>query len=58
LSKDEVRARMRKEWEVHVTELESRGDIIIRTTEEFYFPDGIPNVQQTQALFYTLVENS
>jgi hypothetical protein len=49
---------MRKEWEVHVTELESRGDIIIRTTEEFYFPDGIPNVQQTQALFYTLVENS
>jgi hypothetical protein len=48
---------MRKEWEVHVTELESRGDIIIRTTEEFCFPDGITNVQQTQTLFYTLVEN-
>jgi len=58
LSKEEIRARMRNEWEVDVTELESRGDIIIRTTEELYFPDGVPNIQRTMALWSTLVENS
>jgi hypothetical protein len=58
LPKDQVRDRIRKEWEVDVEELESRGDIIIRTTEELYFPDGIPNIQRTMALWSTLVENS
>lgn len=57
LPKDEIRARMRNEWKVDVTQLESRGDIIIRTTEELYFPDDIPNVQRTTALWSTLVEN-
>jgi hypothetical protein len=57
LPKDEIRARMRIEWEVDVAELESTGDIIIRTTEELYFPDGIPNIQRTMALWSTLVEN-
>jgi hypothetical protein len=57
LPKDEIRARMRDEWEVDVAELESRGDIIIRTTEEMYFPDGVPNIQRTKALWSTLVEN-
>jgi len=32
-------ARMRNEWEIDVAELESRGDVIIRTTKEFYFLD-------------------
>ena len=57
LPKDEIRARMRNEWKINVAELESRGDIIIRTTEELYFPDGIPNIQRTMALWSTLVEN-
>lgn len=57
LPKDEIRVRMRSEWEVDVVELESRGDIIIRTTEELYFPDGIPNIQRTMALWSALVEN-
>jgi hypothetical protein len=57
LSKDEIRSRMENEWQLDVTELESRGDIIIRTTEEIYFPDGIPNIQRTIALWSTLVEN-
>jgi hypothetical protein len=57
LSKDEIRARMRNEWKVNVAELESRGDIIIRTTEEIYFPDGIPNIQRIVALWSTLAEN-
>jgi hypothetical protein len=57
LSKEEIRAKMRNEWKVNVAQLESRGDIIIRTTEEVYFPDGIPNIQRTMALWSTLVEN-
>jgi len=58
LSKDEIRARMSYEWRVNVSELESKGIIIIKTTEEMYFPDDIPNIQQTIALWSTLVENS
>jgi hypothetical protein len=58
LLKDEIRVRMRNEWKVDVPELESKGDIIIRTTEELYFPDGVPNIQRTKALWSTLVENS
>jgi hypothetical protein len=58
LPKDEIRARIRNEWkEVDVAELESRGDIIIKTSEEVYFPDGIPNIQRTMALWSILVEN-
>ena len=58
LPKTEIRARMKNDWGVDVTDLESKGDIIIRTTEEWYFPDGIPNIQRTMALWSTLVENS
>ncbi|MGC2570400.1 MAG: hypothetical protein WA364_02730 [Candidatus Nitrosopolaris sp.] len=57
LPKHQIRDRIRKEWEVDVEELESRGDIIIRTTKELYFPDGIPNIQRTMASWSTLVEN-
>jgi hypothetical protein len=57
LSKDEIRARMENDWQLNVAELESRGDVIIRSTEEVYFPDGIPNIQRTIALWATLVEN-
>ena len=57
LSKEEVRSRMKKEWQLNIIDLESCGDIIIRTTEEVYFPDGMPNIQRTMALWSTLVEN-
>jgi len=57
VQKDEIRAKMRNEWKVDVAELESRGDIIIRTTGELYFPDGIPNIQRTIALWFSLSEN-
>ncbi len=57
LPKDEIRARMENDWQLNVSELESRGDFIIRTTEEIYFPDGIPNIQRTFALWSALVEN-
>jgi hypothetical protein len=57
LPKYEIRARMAIEWQLNVAELESKGDVIIRTTEEVYFLDGIPNIQRTVALWSTLVEN-
>lgn len=57
LPKEEIRARMENEWLLDIVNLESRGDVIIRTTEEMYFPDGTPNVQRTIALWSTLVEN-
>ncbi len=57
LPKDEIRARMENDWQLNVYELESRGDVIIRTTEETYFPDGIPNIQRTIALWSALVQN-
>jgi hypothetical protein len=57
LPKEEVRARMKSEWQLNIIDLESRGDVIIRTTKEIYFPDGIPNIQRTIALWSTLVEN-
>jgi hypothetical protein len=58
LPKDEIRARMTREWNVDILELESKGDVIIKTTEEIYFPDGVPNIPRTMALWSTLVENS
>jgi hypothetical protein len=57
LPKDEIRARMQNEWQLYIADLESQGDVIIRTTEEAYFPDGMPNIQRTIALWSTLVEN-
>jgi hypothetical protein len=57
MPKTEIRARMKNDWGVDVTELESRGDIIIRSIEELYFPDGAPSIQRTMALWSILVEN-
>ncbi|MER3407398.1 MAG: hypothetical protein C4292_00835 [Nitrososphaera sp.] len=38
ISKDEIRSRMAKEWGggIDVAELEARGEIIIKTTQEWY----------------------
>lgn len=57
IPKDEIRAWMKNDWKMDINDLESKGDIIIRTTEEVYFPDGVPNIQRTIALWTMLVEN-
>jgi hypothetical protein len=57
MPKVEIRSRMETEWQWNVADFEYKGNIIIRTTEETYFPDGIPNIQRTIALWATLVEN-
>jgi hypothetical protein len=59
MSKDEIRDRMRKEWKIeNISELEENGDIIIKTNRELYYPDGVPNIERTIALWQTLVEQS
>ena len=57
MPKVEIRSRMETEWQWNVADFESKGNIIIRTTEETYFPDGMPNIHRTIALWSTLVEN-
>lgn len=58
MTKDEVRDRMRKEWDVDVLSLEKSGDIIMKTNSEWYFPDGMPNKERTIALWKVLAERS
>ena len=55
LTKDEICAKMRNEWKVDITKLESKGDIVIKTTEEWYFPDGIPNILTNINSYYYLI---
>lgn len=37
---DEVLKRMGREWNVDAADLERRGDIMVRSTKEWYFPRG------------------
>lgn len=37
---DEILRRMGREWNVDVADLERRGDIMVRSTKEWYFPRG------------------
>ncbi len=41
LTKEEALDRMSSEWMVNARELERGGDIIIKSTKEWYFPDGV-----------------
>ena len=41
LTKDQIRKRIKKEWNIqNIEELEARGDIIITNSREWYYPDG------------------
>lgn len=43
MSKDGILDRMSKEWGVDSRRLESTNDIIVKSTREWYFPDGMAN---------------
>lgn len=43
MSKEEILDRMSKEWGVESRRLESTNDIIVKSTREWYFPDGMAN---------------
>lgn len=40
MSKEEIRSRMAAEFQVNIPLLETRGDIVIKSSSEWYFPDG------------------
>lgn len=56
ISKDSIRKKMKKEWNVNVKELESSNNIIIRTAPEWYFPYGIPSAERIIPRWLALTE--
>lgn len=41
MSKDEILDRIGNDWNVDSRKLESDGDLVIKSTKEWYFPDGV-----------------
>jgi hypothetical protein len=58
LSKSRIRDKMSKEWLVDVDKLEARNEITIKTTKEWYFPDGYLNASKIRAQWSELVDYS
>ena len=56
LSKDQIRKKMQKDWDVKTDQLESRGIINIYTTEEWYYSHGFPDPLKIKAFWYAMVE--
>lgn len=59
LSKDEIRNRMGEQWQIEdVEKLESKGEIIIRTAEEWYFPEGVVDPDKIVRQWNKIVSSS
>jgi hypothetical protein len=59
ITKEQIRERIRKEWNLeNVEELESKGDITITTSREWYYPDGNFNLEKVMAKWQRAVENA
>jgi hypothetical protein len=59
LTKEQIRERIRKEWNLeNVEELEARGDITITTSREWYYPDGNFNLEKVVAKWQKAVEDA
>lgn len=56
ISKDKIRKRMKNEWNVNVDALEPRDYIIIKTTQEWYFPYGKPSAERINPRWVALTE--
>ncbi|VVC06142.1 MEDS: MEthanogen/methylotroph, DcmR Sensory domain [uncultured archaeon] len=56
LSKEEIRNRMENEWNVPVKNLESSGDIQIKTTEEWYYSHGFPDPDKIKSFWQAMSE--
>ena len=56
LTKEEIIERMKtKLKDKDIEELISKGDFIIKSTSEWYFPGGVPSIQRTKALWAELL---
>jgi hypothetical protein len=59
LTKEQIRVRIRKEWNLeNIEELEEKGDITITTSREWYYPDGNFNVEKVRAKWQKAVEDA
>jgi hypothetical protein len=58
MSKDDVRQRMQQEWKVDVAQQEADGTIVIKHTEEWYYPDNKLEANRVAALWAALAELS
>ncbi len=59
LTKEQIRERIRKEWNVeNLEELEAKGDITITTSREWYYPDGNFNLEKVTAKWQKAVEDA
>jgi hypothetical protein len=55
LTKDELLDKMSQQWHVDARKLEREGDIIVKSTAEWYFPDGNVDPQRLAEKWKTLV---
>ena len=58
LTKDETLDRMSEEWNVDARKLEEASDIIVKTTKEWYFPEGPPDTERILAMWNALASLS
>src|SRR4051812_38728778 len=54
-TRDEVLDRMSKEWNIDARKLEEASDIIVKTTKQWYFPDGPPDSRRILAMWNAVV---
>ena len=55
ISKNDILDRMGEEWNVDAEKLEAEGNIIIKSTAGWYFPDGNANPEEINKKWNTLV---
>jgi hypothetical protein len=52
LTKEEIIKKMKENHGIkNIEELVDSGDFIIKSTSGWYFPDGVPSIQRTKALW-------
>jgi hypothetical protein len=55
MTKEQILDRMTMEWNVDARSLEAASDIIIKTTKEWYFPEGPPDSNRIIAMWNAVV---
>ena len=56
LTKKEIIEILKRNFKIHnVEELIDKGDFIVKSTSEWYFPDGVPSYQRTKAMWAELI---
>ena len=56
LTKREIIETLKTNYKIqNIEELVERGDFIIKSTSEWYFPDGVPSFQRTKAMWAELI---